>query len=79
MEAIKRGGVFGVGGITYPGVVGTSERKENGLHAVGGGSENGSGSENGNGGVCKKGRLEFLELDLADLNSVERCAEELSR
>ncbi|ORY32852.1 putative short chain alcohol dehydrogenase [Naematelia encephala] len=48
--AIKKGGVFGVTGITYP--------KRN---------------ESNNAG---RGRLEFLELDLADLESVEKAAEE---
>jgi len=64
IEAIERGGVSGVDGITYP----DEGRMMNG-------NGNGHGNEVGKG----KGRLEFLELDLADLRSVERCAEDLGR
>ena len=77
IEAIKRGGVFGVAGITYP-ATGSTERIQNGRQADGSGHESGR-RENRSGCVCEKGRLEFLELDLADLYSVERCAEELRR
>ena len=82
IEAIRRGGVIGIEGMEFPSD-GSKDFREDGSRVMG--DEDcpegvcGNGVKIGKGRRKGKGRLEFMEIDLADLRSVERFVDDFKR